>query len=237
MGKPAQVPAVASLTMGLRIFAAQMNLSDWEQLFVTQLRKAPAVEWIGTGFGIAEVILARFNHILLYPAGIVSVAVSSYIFLDTGLYAEFVLNLYYLAMSIYGWYAWVHKPGVKDLKIGRSDRRDWITTAGITGLGFCLLYFALRFFTDSTVPVWDAWVSATAWAGMWLLARRRVENWILLNISNAFAIPLLIRKELPLYALLTLILFVVAIFGYLAWRRELKRETIHEQPAFDLEPL
>jgi len=69
------------------------------------------------------------------------------------------------------------------------------------------------------VPAWDAWVSATAWAGMWLLAKRKVENWILLNISNAFAVPLLLYKSLPLYAVLTVILFVVACFGYFDWRR------------------
>jgi nicotinamide mononucleotide transporter len=202
-----------------------MSVSHSWGVLLAQIRQAPAIEWIGTGFGIAEVFLARFNNILLYPAGIVSVLVSSYIFLDAGLYAEFLLNLYYLVMSIYGWYAWVHKPGMKDLKIGRSGRRDWIVSGAITSVGFMVLYFALRGFTDSTVPVWDAWVSATAWAGMWLLARRRIENWILLNISNAFAIPLLLRKELPLYALLTGILFVVAIFGYFAWRRKLKSET------------
>lgn len=208
-----------------------MNISEWWHLFLEQLRKAPALEWIGTCFGVTEVLLARFNNILLYPAGIVSVLISSYIFLDAKLYAEFLLNLYYLVMSIYGWYAWVHKPGIKDLRIGRSSARDWTIALCISGFGFGLLYLALRHFTDSTVPVWDAWVSATAWAGMWLLARRRVENWILLNISNAFAIPLLVHKSLPLYALLTLVLFIVAIFGYFAWERELKQHRINADTA------
>jgi nicotinamide mononucleotide transporter len=75
------------------------------------------------------------------------------------------------------------------------------------------------------VPVWDAWVSATAWAGMWLLAKRKVENWILLNISNIFAIPLLFYKQLPLFAGLTIILFIVAVFGYFDWRRKYKLST------------
>jgi len=78
-------------------------------------------------------------------------------------------------------------------------------------------YFALITFTPSTVPAWDAWESSTAWAGTWLLARRRVENWILLNASNAFAIPLLFYKELPLFAMLTIFLFVIACIGYFDW--------------------
>jgi nicotinamide mononucleotide transporter len=70
------------------------------------------------------------------------------------------------------------------------------------------------------VPVWDAFVSSTAWAGMWLLARRKMENWVFLNISNLFAIPLLFYKKLPMFAALTVFLFVVAIFGYFEWKRQ-----------------
>ncbi|MCH5682920.1 nicotinamide mononucleotide transporter [Niabella sp. W65] len=66
-------------------------------------------------------------------------------------------------------------------------------------------------------------MSATAWAGMWLLAKRKIENWILLNISNAFAIPLLFYKGLPLYALLTLFLFIIAVLGYIDWNKTIKK--------------
>jgi nicotinamide mononucleotide transporter len=96
-------------------------------------------------------------------------------------------------------------------------------TGGIVAGGFVLLYYCLSHYTNSTVPAWDAWVSATAWAGMWLLARRKIENWILLNVSNAFAVPLLIYKHLPLYAVLTVILFAVAVQGYFHWRSIMKR--------------
>jgi nicotinamide mononucleotide transporter len=76
------------------------------------------------------------------------------------------------------------------------------------------------------VPAWDAFISSTAWAGMWLLARRKIENWIFLNISNLFAIPLLIHKKLPMFALLTSILFIVAIFGFLEWKRILHKKQL-----------
>jgi len=92
------------------------------------------------------------------------------------------------------------------------------------GVGFVVLYMVLMRFTDSTVPIWDAWVSATAWAGMWLLAKRKIENWVLLNISNAFAIPLLAYKGLHLYALLTLFLFIVALLGFFEWKRIISRQ-------------
>ena len=92
--------------------------------------------------------------------------------------------------------------------------------------GFVLQYLLLKRYTDSTVPAWDAWVSATAWAGTWLLARRKIENWVLLNVSNAFGVPLQFYKHLPLLAWLTVFLFVVACFGYFDWTKRYKSQTV-----------
>ncbi|RYD70890.1 MAG: nicotinamide riboside transporter PnuC, partial [Sphingobacteriales bacterium] len=79
--------------------------------------------------------------------------------------------------------------------------------------------FILVKFTNSDVPILDAFIASTAWAGMWLLAKRKIENWIFLNISNIIAIPLKFHKNLPLMAMLTIFLFIVAIFGFLEWRK------------------
>ncbi len=201
-----------------------MNMQEWVQVFGQQLKAVPLLEWIGVSFGVAEVLLARANKIWLYPCGIVSVIITAYIFFNAGLYAESGLNLYYLVMSIYGWWWWVNRKGHSSPEITRSNKKDWLVTAAIVVGAFFALFGVLTFFTDSTVPVFDAWVSATAWAGMWLLARRKIENWILLNISNAFAIPLLLYKGLPLYATLTLFLFIVAVWGYIDWNRILQQK-------------
>jgi nicotinamide mononucleotide transporter len=102
---------------------------------------------------------------------------------------------------------------------------------GIVFLGWGILYVTLVSFTKSDVPGWDAWVSSTAWAGMWLLAKRKVENWLLLNISNAFAIPLLFMKDLPLFAVLTIILFLVACKGYFDWMKKARNNMPSVLPA------
>ncbi len=163
---------------------------------------------------------------MLYPFGIASIIITAYVLYDAGLYAELLLNIYYLVMSIYGWVYWKTGGDKKSVQAAYSDNKDWLITVLIVAAGFPVLYYALVHFTDSTVPAWDAWVSATAWAGMWLLAKRKIENWILLNISNAFAIPLLAYKGLHLYAALTLFLFIVAVFGYFQWKRIIAREQI-----------
>jgi nicotinamide mononucleotide transporter len=201
-----------------------VNFYDWSQLFLKQLRETDLLQWIGVSLSVAEVLLARANKIALYPAGIISVCITAYVLFEAGLFAEAFLNGYYLVMSIYGWYLW--GKGRTLLPVSYSTQAEWRKALGIVVGAFVLLYFSLRIFTTSDVPFWDAWVSALAWAGMWLLARRKIENWIFLNISNAFAIPLLVHKELPLYALLTVFLFGVAVQGFFRWKRIVRERTV-----------
>jgi nicotinamide mononucleotide transporter len=200
---------------------------EWH-LFWQQISETDALQWIAVALGVAEVLLAKANKIALYPAGILGTLLSIYILYRAGLFAECGLNGYYVVMSVYGWWYWVKRRHLPPVKITSCGRRDWLVVIGISGVGFGGLAFFLAHYTPSTVPLWDAWVSATAWAGMWLLARRKIENWILLNISNAFAIPLLLYKQLPLFAVLTLFLFVVAIVGYFQWRRILRNEPLNQ---------
>jgi nicotinamide mononucleotide transporter len=93
-------------------------------------------------------------------------------------------------------------------------------------LGWAFLYLILKNFTDSDVPIMDSFVSSTAWAGMWLLAKRKLENWIWLNISNLVAIPLLFHKNLIMFGLLTIFFFIIAIFGYLDWKKIIIKDSV-----------
>lgn len=176
-------------------------------------------------FGVSEVFLARANNVWLYPAGIAATTLSIYSLYNVKLYAECILHLYYLIMSVYGWMYWNTKQNGSNVQITFTTRKEWFITIGIVVIAWLTLYFFLVFFTVSDSPVWDSWISATGWAGMWLLARRKVENWILLNISNVFAIPLLILKGVTLFAVLTIILFVVACKGYLDWSSDVQKRT------------
>jgi nicotinamide mononucleotide transporter len=203
-----------------------MSLHEWSDLFLQQLNETDLLQWLAVILGVAEVLLAKSNKIGLYPVGIAGTLLTIYILILAGLYAESLLNGYYVVMSIYGWWYWVKKKNQPSVKITYCGRGDLIRVIWIVAGGFIVLFILLKSFTNSSVPVWDAWVSATAWAGMWLLAKRKIENWILLNLSNLFAIPLLVYKKLPLFAALTLFLFVVAIFGYFEWRKIIHHEKL-----------
>ena len=194
-------------------------MQSWINLFIDQLKATTWLEWLAVILGVSEVLLARANKVWLYPTGIAATLISIYLLLNVALYAESLLNVYYVVMSVYGWYHWVRKRNGPPVKVSYANQREWIITLLIVFVGWGVLYLALINFTTSTVPVWDAWVSSTAWAGMWLLARRKIENWVLLNVSNLFAIPLLYHKNLVMFTILTMFLFIVAIFGYLEWRK------------------
>ena len=193
-------------------------------LFIEQIKETTWVQWLAVALGVAEVLLARVNNIWLYPTGILATVLSIVLLMEAQLYAESALNVYYVVMSIYGWVYWIKKRDQPPVKVAWSNKNEWLISLAISLGGWAVLYMLLKNFTPSNVPVWDAFVSSTAWAGMWLLARRKIENWIFLNISNLFAVPLLFYKKLPMFAILTVFLFIVACFGYFEWKKVLKKD-------------
>ena len=177
------------------------------------------VQLIGVVFGALQVWYAKENKVVNYLFGIVSILITISVYYSSGLYAERFLNLYYLLMSIYGWWYWKNRGAEKETPITYSSMIQWTQAAGLVLITFLVFYFSLIKLTDSDVPMWDSLVTAFAWGGMWLLAKRKMENWIFLNVSNLISIPLLIYKELYIYAGFTVFLFAIAIFGYFNWRK------------------
>ncbi|GAA4449927.1 nicotinamide riboside transporter PnuC [Rurimicrobium arvi] len=195
-------------------------MTAWIHEFLVQVKSTSWLEWLAAVFGVFSVLFAQRNHILLYPTGLVSTGIYAYLLSrrEAGLYAEALLNTYYFVMTLYGWWHWKRGDGAAELVISICNTAEWFITIGIVLILWPLFWYLLGF-TPSTVPGWDSFVSATACAGMWLLARRKVENWILLNLSNLVAIPLFAYKGYYVTMLLTVFLFIVAIFGYFSWRR------------------
>ncbi len=122
-------------------------------------------------------------------------------------------------MSIYGWLYWKFGKQKSAVAITFASFKEKLIATAIMIVGYIILFYTLWTYTDSDVPHLDALVSATAWAGMWLMAKRKVENWLLLNLSNIVAIFLFWYKEVYLYSVLSLILFIVAVFGYINWKK------------------
>ena len=200
---------------------------DLYQGFIDGLHQMSWLEITAAIFGAISVVCSKQNSIWLYPTGLVSTGIYTYLLSrdQFRLYAEATLNAYYFIMSVYGWYHWARKDARQHhVPVSWATRRDWTIAIAIVLIGWTAFYLLLKNFSNSDVPAADAFVSATACSGMWLLTKRKIENWILLNISNLAAIPLLFHKSLIPTALLTIFLFIVAVMGYFSWKKILQQQ-------------
>lgn len=195
----------------------------WLQ-FTNDIQYVKWQEWISTLTQIASVWYARKNNILVYPTGIVGVILAAWVYFfisEPPLYADGVLNIYYFAMSVYGWYSWTQKSIQNDLlyKISWCNKSELLS--GIIGfIIFWLVIFAtLNFLTDSNTPLMDSLVSGTAVTAMWWMAKRKIENWFAWILSNMVAIPLNFYKGFMLFTLMYIIFLVMAFAGFTEWRR------------------
>lgn len=186
-----------------------------------QLKASTLAEWLAFVLGVLQVGLALFNRRANFVAGILSVATYTWLFYEAGLYAESLLNAYYFVISIAGLISW-QESAKGSLPVTRTSGPEWLRVGMLLVISFGILYGVLSQYTNSTVPLPDALVTSLAWAGSWLLMKRKLENWLVLNMSNVLAIPLQLSKGMELAAVLTMIYVVLAIAGYFRWRRALK---------------
>lgn len=183
------------------------------------------LQWVGTAFGVTQVLLARQNNINNYLFGIISILIGIWVLFASKLYADILLSLYYLVMSFYGWFYWKFGKLKEEVPISYATLPEHLKAIGIVIGCYAIMVYWLVYHTNSDVPYWDACTTAFAWAGMWLMARRKMENWLYLNISNIISIPLLFYKELYIYAGLTIFLFIIGTSGYFKWRKIILNET------------
>ncbi len=197
-------------------------MNDFQSLFITQLNKTSVIEISAVFFGLLSVWYAKKEKIWLYPTGIISVIIYIDLTFQHKLYADMAIQVYYLIMSIYGWYFWIQGKGAQvPVPISGNNRQENL----IVFLLFLGSFFLIRLglgLTDSNVPGWDALTSALAISAMWLMARKKIEHWIAWIIVDSISIPLYFCKGLPLTSFQFLIFTVLAVWGYLTWNIKLK---------------
>jgi nicotinamide mononucleotide transporter len=174
-------------------------------------------------FGIASVFYSMREHIWVYPTGIVSTLIYVWICFEYKLYADMGINAYYFSMSIYGWYIWTHpKENKSVLPVTWLDSNGWLVSAGLFGVSYPVLAFLLSKYTDSDVPYWDSFTTASAFVGMWLMAKKKVENWIFWIITDVVSVPLYFYKGLMLTSFQFLFFTGLATMGLFAWIKSAK---------------
>ncbi len=185
-----------------------------------------ALELIAVVFGIISVLFARKNNILVYPTGLVSTILYVYILFEFQLYGDLIINFYYTIMSFLGWYLWSKtKDGHDEFPISNINRKEILVSTlifTITLTFVALVYHFFDKFTDWTAYV-DALTTGLFFVGMWLMAKRKIENWILWIIADAISIPLYFYKGLTFSSFQFVLFTIIAILGYKEWKRFLQK--------------
>ena len=176
---------------------------------------------------ITSLVYLYFSYhqkILLWPFGILSSALFIFIFYNTRFYADMSLQGYYLVVSIYGWYHWVIGARTlkeKKLPVTRTAVRSVIILSILFFILWTGIYLILIQFTDSDVPLGDAFTTAGGIIGTWMLARKNLENWLVWIVVDAVAAALYFYKGMYPTVILYVIFAVIAFFGYLRWKKDL----------------
>ncbi len=194
--------------------------------FITEILQTTWFEFIAVIAGITSVIFSRKENILVYPVGMINTGMFVPLYIIHGLYADASVNLYYTIMSIIGWYMWSRKTGGKSkLHITASSGKDWINSLIFFSVCWALLYFLLSRYTDSTVPIADSFTSGAAFTGMWLMNKKKLENWTWWIITNLASIPLNFYKHLVFTSFQYIVFLILAVMGYFTWRNKIKYAT------------
>jgi nicotinamide mononucleotide transporter len=199
-------------------------LQDILQQFIEGMKNTSWQEYVAVFFGIASVLCSRKENILVYPTGIINTVLYTWFcFSWWNLYAEGSLNFYYTAMSLYGWYLWSRKREGKVLPISYNNKKDWFISLSFFILSWVVLFFILKTYTNSNVPLGDSFASAAAYTGMWQMTKKKVENWMWWIITNIASIPLYFYKGAVFTSVQYLVFLVLAVMGLIEWTRKTKR--------------
>lgn len=184
------------------------------------------LESFAVAFNVGYIILATRENPWCWPLGVIGSLLSIWLFIDAKLYAESVLFTYYVFIGIYGWYQWVGKRTATDaLQI-----RDWPWKKHLTflGLGYVatfLLFLTLSTFTDAKMPLLDSFITIFSFIATWMTAKRILENWIYWIAIDALSVYLYLSRDLELYAALSLIYTLMAVYGYWNWRKDFSTQS------------
>ena len=200
-----------------------MQFSEFIDLFYQNILSSTWLEAVAVFFGLLSVWFAKKENILVYPTGIISVLVYVYICLFAGLYADMGINGFYFVMSVFGWYKWTRKnEGNLFIPISKNTGLQHLLSVAVAIVFFFVLRFVLTNYTDSTVPNLDSLTTSIFLVGMWLMALKKIENWIFWIVGDVISIPLYFHKGLLLTSFQFTVFLIIAVLGYMEWQKKLK---------------
>jgi len=185
------------------------------------------LEIIAVVFGFLSVWFSKQNKIWVFPTGMISTSIFVYLLLKWSLLGDMMINGYYFIMSVYGWYVWTRK--IDDTQVTPISKINFKEKKISVAIFFATLLFV--FVIYKTFDKWSDWVAyadtittAIFFVGMWLMAKRKIENWIFWIIGDVISVPLYLYKGFTFTSFQYLGFTFIAIFGYLAWKKNLNKQ-------------
>ena len=197
---------------------------------VEGIRQTSFLEFVAVITGIASVWFSRIENILVYPVGLINTIIYIFLSINGHLFGEASVNFYYTVMSIYGWILWAKKDQQKKhvVVVTSSSPKEWMQQLFFFAAFYIGLFIALQFlkktFAPGAIPWADGFASATAYTGMLLMAKKKLENWIWWILTNMASIPLYFYKHAVFTSFQYLVFLILAVMGYLAWKNKLQNE-------------
>lgn len=178
-------------------------------------------------FGLWSVWCAKKGNILVFPTGIISTLIYAYLLWTWSLLGDSMINMYYFIMSIYGWYHWTRKKGevieFPISKITPKEQTNAVIIFVLTEVFVIIVYLYFDKFTSWASYV-DTFITGIFFVGMWLMAKRKIENWILWIIGDLISIPLYFAKGYTFTSIQYIVFTIVAIAAYLEWKKHLAKK-------------
>jgi nicotinamide mononucleotide transporter len=203
-----------------------MSLPElWHQL-ITGIQNTTRLEFVGVITGIASVFFSSRESIWVYPVGLVSTVIYTYLSFAYHLPGEASVNIYYTIMSVYGWWFWgSHNSRQQPIAhITYSTASQWLWQlcffAGMYVVLFAGITYFKQAFAPGAIPWADAFAAAAAYTGMLLMARKKIEHWYWWMVTNTASIPLYFVKGLVFSSVQFLVLLVMAVVGLLNWKHK-----------------
>lgn len=203
------------------------------QQFVLDLRHTGWLEFTAVIAGIMSVWYSRTENILVYPTGLINTIAYIWLSFHSSLLGEASVNFYYTVLNIYGWISWTRKDRQQQylLHVTRSTPGQWTQQLSFFAFFYAATFFALTYlkqnFAPLAIPWADAFASATAYTGMWLMTRKKLESWYWWLATNLSSIPLYFVKHYVFTSVYYLVLLILAVGGLLEWAKRAKTAEKH----------
>ena len=211
-----------------------MSIQEIFQQFFEGMKNTSMLEYIAVFTGIASVWYYKKENILVYPIGLINTIIYIYLSVKGHLFGEASVNFYYTVMSIYGWILWSKKDLQKHhvVIITTSNVKEWIYQLLFFAAFYVVIFYALTYiknsFAPGAIPWADAFASATAYTGMWMMAKKKLESWVWWIVTNSASIPLYFVKGFVFTSVYYLVLLIMAVAGFIEWKKRVVKNK--EQP-------